>query len=187
MSKMIKDQRYSDFLLSELVKDDEVKDDEVKEDESEKQKQVKDEEQQQPAAIVRISPSMRPVLQRVSSSPSQGDSTWGLRRRLLLDESRLQVISYLLPPSSLPGDARVSSCSSSGVAGGGGRRPGDYCSRSSGRDYFHFAAAGRDPGACRPHAGQPGGGHLAGGQEVHCVHVAGGGRREAHLIVSREL
>ena len=49
-----------------------------------------EEEEEQPAAIVRISPSMRPLLCRLSSSPSQGDTTWGLRRRLL-DETRRQV------------------------------------------------------------------------------------------------
>ena len=130
-SIVVKDQQYSDFLLSELVKADEVQDDEVNEDMSEKQMEVKEEEEQ-PAAIVRISPAMIPVLQRVSSSPSQGDFTWGLRRRLLLDGSRLQVISYLLPSSLFPGDARDSSCSSSGVASGGGRRQGECCSRSSG-------------------------------------------------------
>ena len=77
------------YQLSELMKIDDIKDD------IENQEEVKEEEQ--PAAIVRISPAVRPVLKKVSSSPSLSDTTWGLRRRLLLDEERLQVNLVLGP------------------------------------------------------------------------------------------
>ena len=50
-------------------------------------------EEEQPAALVRPSPTVvkpSPTL-GPSSSPVAGDATWGLRRRLLLDEGRSQV------------------------------------------------------------------------------------------------
>ena len=70
---------------------------------TEEEEEEESSEEEQPAALVRPSPTVgkpSPTLGKASptlgpsSSPVAGDATWGLRRRLLLDEGRSQVSKH---------------------------------------------------------------------------------------------
>ena len=70
-------------------------------EEEEEEEEEESSEEEQPAALVRPSPTVgkpSPTLASPtlgpSSSPVAGDATWGLRRRLLLDEGRSQVSKH---------------------------------------------------------------------------------------------